>query len=324
MIMAVSGLSAGEDNLRFNPGADIPERILEVPDGTSVRYRSYERLYYVTHIVDSAYQYLNIYVPETAYEDHENRPVFLKTNVGGYRAGKVSQPSVRDATGFALQKGYVVVVAGSRGSDSRVTTPSGEVYTGRAPAGLVDLKAAVRYLRHNADVLPGNMERIITDGTSAGGAMSSLLGATGNHPAYEPYLQELGAAPERDDIFAAVCFCPITDLDHADMAYEWLYNRTNRGVRNLTAEEMAVSDQLAAMYPFYLNGLGLETPDGTLLTDKNYLDYMSGFLIVSAQKGLDAGMNMPANAGIILNEKGDLVLDIDMDRYLAYVAGRQN
>ena len=23
--------------------------------------------------------------------------------------------------------------------------------------------------------------------------------------------------------FHSVCYCPITDLDHADMAYEWLY-----------------------------------------------------------------------------------------------------
>ncbi|MCD8260168.1 MAG: alpha/beta hydrolase [Bacteroides sp.] len=243
--------------------------------------------------------------------------------MGGYRAGKVNQPSVRDATGFALQQGYVVVVAGSRGSDSKVTTPSGEIYTGRAPAGLVDLKAAIRYLRHNAEVLPGNIERIITDGTSAGGAMSALLGSTGNHPVYEPYLRELGATPERDDIFAAVCFCPITDLDYANMAYEWLYNRTNRGVRDLTADEMAVSDQLAALYPFYLNGLELEKPDGTLLTDKNYLDYVTGFLIDSAQKGLDAGMEMPTNASLLFNERGDLVLDIEIDRYLAYVAGRQ-
>ena len=54
-------------------------------------------------------------------------------------------------------------------------------------------------------------------------ALASLLGATGNHPAYAPLLKAMGAADERDDVFASVCYCPITDLDHADMAYEWLY-----------------------------------------------------------------------------------------------------
>ena len=90
-----------------------------------------------------------------------------------------------------------------------------------APACIVDLKAAVRYLRHNKNIIPGNVEKIISNGTSAGGALSALLGSTGNHPDYESYLKELGAADERDDIFAASCYCPITNLENADKAYEW-------------------------------------------------------------------------------------------------------
>lgn len=101
------------------------------------------------------------------------------------------------------------------------------IYTGRAPKTILDLKSAIRYLRHFDKEMLGDAERIITDGTSAGGAMSSLMGATGNNPAYELMLRAMGAADERDDVFASVCFCPITDLDHADMAYEWLYNGTD-------------------------------------------------------------------------------------------------
>lgn len=92
---------------------------------------------------------------------------------------------------------------------------------GTAPAVICDYKAAVRWLRHNRDLIPGDTEKIITNGTSAGGAISSVMGATGNHPDYEPFLKAVGAADERDDIFAASCYCPITNLDHADMAYEW-------------------------------------------------------------------------------------------------------
>ncbi|MCC8143330.1 MAG: hypothetical protein LUD02_07910 [Tannerellaceae bacterium] len=203
-----------------------------------------------------------------------------------------------------------------------------KLFTGKAPAGIVDLKAAIRYLRYNKDILPGNTERIITDGTSAGGAMSSLLGATGNYPAYEPYLNELGATNERDDIFAAVCFCPITDLEHADMAYEWLYNRTNKGARGLSPEQIAVSDELAALYPAYLNSLGLRMPDGTPLTDTNYAGYLKSFLIRSAQKARDAGADLPVDIGIELNKgfrgsTGEYVIDIDLDTYLDYVVNRQ-
>ena len=37
-------------------------------------------------------------------------------------------------------------------------------------------------------------------------ALASLLGATGNHPAYAPLLKAMGAADERDDVFASVCY----------------------------------------------------------------------------------------------------------------------
>ena len=30
-----------------------------------------------------------------------------------------------------------------------------------------------------------------------------------------------------DDIFAASVYCPITDLSHADMAYEWIFSGVN-------------------------------------------------------------------------------------------------
>ncbi|MCD7935286.1 MAG: alpha/beta hydrolase [Tannerellaceae bacterium] len=322
-----SGTTWAEEALQFNP-QQVSEQTLTFPDGKTIRYRAYEQIYYVTHVVDSVYQYLNLYVPEQAYENNKNIPVFLKTNVGGYMASKAGPPSSTDATGRALQEGYIVVIPGSRGSNSTTDTEGNILYTGRAPAGLVDLKAAIRYLRYNDSLIPGDKERIITDGTSAGGAMSALLGATGNHPVYTPYLEELGAAPERDDIFAAVCFCPITDLEHADMAYEWLYNTTNTTSRKLSPKQTAVSDELAALYPAYLNSLELKKADGTPLTDTNYKEYITYFLIRSAQKARDAGMEIPENTGVVLNKggrggSGEFVIDMDLDTYLNYVVNRQ-
>ena len=67
----------------------------------------------------------------------------------------------------ALSKGYVVAAPGARG---RTTQAADGTYTGKAPALIVDMKAAVRYLRHNAGKLPGDTEKIISNGTSAGGA----------------------------------------------------------------------------------------------------------------------------------------------------------
>ncbi|MDR1780597.1 MAG: alpha/beta hydrolase, partial [Tannerella sp.] len=171
----------GASSLRFD-AANFTEKELTLRDGGSVKYRAYENIFFVTNVEDSVYQTVNIFIPENA-DSHS--PIFLKTNIGGYMAAKAGQPTERDATARALQEGFVVVIPGSRGSNSKV----GERWTGKAPAGLLDLKAVVRYLRFNNLAMQGDAERIITDGTSAGGAMSSLLGATGNHPAYKPYLQ---------------------------------------------------------------------------------------------------------------------------------------
>ena len=94
--------------------------------------------------------------------------------------GKIQAPSEtnREGTGpnavlYALSRGYVVAAPAIRG---RTTTNSENTYVGKAPALIVDYKAAVRYLRHNRDRLPaGDTQRIIANGTSAGGALSALL-----------------------------------------------------------------------------------------------------------------------------------------------------
>ncbi len=80
---------------------------------------------------------------------------------------------------LALAAGYVVVEPGARG---RTLTDSSGTYYGTAPAAIVDLKAAVRYVRFNKGRIPGNTARIVSSGTSAGGALSALLGASGDSP----------------------------------------------------------------------------------------------------------------------------------------------
>lgn len=66
---------------------------------------------------------------------------------------------------LGLAAGYVVVEPGARG---RTLTDSAGTYYGTAPAAIVDLKAAVRYVRANKGVIPGNTDRIVSTGTSAG------------------------------------------------------------------------------------------------------------------------------------------------------------
>lgn len=237
---------------------------------------------------------------------------------GGAPNGGASAASV------ALSKGYIVAEPGARG---RSTQDEKGQYTGKAPAAIVDLKAAVRYLRYNDKVMPGNAEKIISNGTSAGGALSALLGATGNNADYEPYLKALGAADAKDDIFASSDYCPITNLNNADMAYEWQFNGINdykgmQGSSTLTANQIKLSNDLKKLFPAYVNSLGLKSTDGTTLTldangDGTFKNYVKSFVIASAQKALSSGTNLSGLTWITI--KDGKVTDIDFDKYNQYV-----
>ena len=191
---------------------------------------------------------------------------------------------------LALAAGYVVVSPGARGRDN--VTSSGRYY-GKAPAAIVDLKAAVRYVRSNKGRIPGNTDRIVSSGSSAGGALSALLGASGDSPMYDAYLKQIGAADASDAIFASGDWCPITDLDHADMAYEWTFG--SLATSGAGSVDRAVSRQLAGGYGDYLASLKLTGTGGFgALTAGTYSNYLlKTFLEPSATRYLTA---LPAAA----------------------------
>ncbi|WP_328430522.1 subtype B tannase [Streptomyces sp. NBC_00443] len=171
---------------------------------------------------------------------------------------------------LALAAGYVVVEPGARG---RTLKNSAGEYYGVAPAAIVDLKAAVRYVRFNKGRIPGNVDRIVSSGTSAGGALSSLLGASGDSPLYDKYLKEIGAADASDAIFATGAWCPITDLEHADDAYEWNWgsNATSSGSK----VDQRVSKELGSQFAEYQASLKLRGLGGFgTLTARNYDEYL--------------------------------------------------
>ena len=183
-------------------------------------------------------------------------PIILPVNTPGYAAmaaptddtSSCGYGSISDYT----DAGFVLAFAGARGRDAG------------APAGVTDFKAAIRYTRLQEGLLPGNLAAIFTLGMSGGGAQSALIGATGDAPGYEPYLAAIGAAEGVSDaVMGSMCWCPITNLDTADAAYEWNMGMTRSG---LSDAEQALSDGLAEAYAAYINSLGLRNADGQLLT----------------------------------------------------------
>ncbi|CAL9498171.1 hypothetical protein SUDANB6_03390 [Streptomyces sp. enrichment culture] len=269
-----------------------------------VEYRFYRAVTYVAAPVDEKYQSLNVSVPvaiDGKAVDASGAPILLANAVGGYMPS-----SVADATGvgggtagapapagsgevasggnamldgeggmvslpkLALAAGYVVVEPGARG---RTLTDADGTYYGTAPAAIVDLKAAVRYVRFNKGRIPGDTDRIVTSGTSAGGALSALLGASGDSRLYDRYLEELGAADASDAVFVTGAWCPIADLEHADGAYEW-----NWGTNPLSSGaqvDQAVSRELKARFAEYQASLKLRGLNGYgPLTARTYDDYL--------------------------------------------------
>ena len=336
------------DMLKFDPAIGKTETV-EL-EGLSVTFRSFENIPYVTDPADAEMQKLNLFVPEAFYAgesingyDLHNAPIFVPNTVGGYRPGPVDRPGLDrqghvNAIFHALNHGYVVVAPGLRGNG--MTDAEGK-YIGCAPAVICDYKAVVRWLRHNRDAVPGDVEKIITNGTSAGGAISSVMGATGNHPDYEPFLKAMGAADERDDVFAASCYCPITNLDHADMAYEWEFYGVNDYHRkkmippgpgeehptfvpvdeDMTAEQIELSGLLKPMFPGYLNSLELTDADGTALTldekgDGSFKDYVLSVVLRSAQGQLDKGEDLSGLDWLTV-ENGKAAA-VDFDKLVRY------
>lgn len=327
--------AAAQNSLQF----DASKFVIQSQEfqGKTIKVRAFEQIVYVANPVEITMQVLNVYVPEEYFNGGsinsytaETAPIFFPNKVGGYmpaqpatfinssqRGGGPGGPS-SNAVIVALSKGYVVASAGARGRISP---------TGKAPAGIVDLKAAVRYLKLNDKSMAGDANKIISNGTSAGGAMSSLLGATGNHPDYEPYLAEIGAAKTSDHVFAVSAYCPIINLENADVAYEWQLNKIRsynfRGKSGeLSAEAIKVSDDLKAAFPPYLNGLNLkDTAKKALKLDEqgegNFKELVKSYIVASAQKALDAGTDL--SKANFLEIKDKKVISVDFDGYMVYL-----
>ena len=311
-----------EFSIDFDPG-DYTKRTMNA-NGETVTFRAYENLVYVRKPYDPESQMLSVYIPEAYFNGGtvngftaETAPIFMPNGVGGYMPGKIEEPLEESRHGganaalYALSNGYVVVSPAIRG---RSLKHKNGYETGKAPAFIVDYKAAVRFVRHNrkAGRIPaGDTEKIISSGTSAGGALSALLGATGNARDYDPYLKELGAAKERDDIFASMAYCPITNLENADMAYEWMFHNADR-----------YSTELRDNFIEYLNALNLRDSLGNRLNlsangDGLFREYIESLYLKSAQDAIDTGEDVSKTPWLTVSD--NTAVHMDFDKYVATV-----
>ena len=206
------------------------------------------------------------------YTSH-TAPIVFPVNTGGYSAAEPARSYDYNEISNYTRAGFVYVRPGLRGRDNGYDSNGTLIYSGGAPWGVTDLKAAVRYYRLNEERLPGDTDHIFTFGMSGGGAQSAVMGATGNSNLYDPYLKSIGSAMVdangkniSDAIFGAMCWCPITSLDYADEAYEWNMGQyASSGSRANDTWTSALSADMAGAYAPYLNSLNLKDCNGTVL-----------------------------------------------------------
>ena len=203
-------------------------------------------------------------------------PVLMPINTG--TLSPQMSPTVYGYAGLApyLSAGCIYVYAGFRGRSAGYdsTTGSNDLFPGGSPWPVVDLKAAVRYLRYNADALPCDTKRVFVFGFGAGGGLSATLGSSGDSALFEPYLAEIGAATHdasgatlSDAVSGSASWCPQTSFDMADAAYEWAQGQyATEGQRAEGTWTAALSADLAAAYGAWVNEMDLRGSDDAQLT----------------------------------------------------------
>ena len=329
-------------------------------DNKEIKYRAFEYIPYVANPIDIDQQYMNIYVPEEYFNNGtingyntQTAPIFMPNAVGGYMPSQAMTPKTENGKPnsvlYALSRGYVVASPSTRGRTNKASDGN---FIGKAPAVIVDLQAATAYLHANDSAMPGNANRIITNGTSAGGGVSLLQGATGNSSDFQPYLQALGAATAATNVYAVSAYAPITNLDAADMAYEWSYNgitsfnkvtmgqgelpqanvggnsappqRTMQRV-NLNADDVAYSNLLNEHFPDYVNNLQLRDSLGRVLKlDKNgngtFKNYVKEFIVAAANKAAAKGTDLSKHTYLVRDNKTGAIKDINWEAYNHFVS----
>ena len=329
-------------------------------DNKEIKYRAFEYIPYVANPIDIDQQYMNIYVPEEYFNNGtingyntQTAPIFMPNAVGGYMPSQAMTPKVENGKPnsvlYALSRGYVVASPSTRGRTNKASDGN---FIGKAPAVIVDLQAATAYLHANDSAMPGNANRIITNGTSAGGGVSLLQGATGNSSDFQPYLQALGAATAATNVYAVSAYAPITNLDAADMAYEWSYNgissfnkvtmspgelpqanvggtpaqpqRTMQRV-NLNSDDLAYSKMLSEHFPDYVNNLQLRDSLGRVLKlDKNgngtFKNYVKEFIVAAANKAQAKGTDLSKHTYLVRDNKTGTIKDINWEAYNHFVS----
>ncbi len=181
---------------------------------------SYEHVAY-SDISEAAY--LDLYVP-----DGEPKPLFVMIHGGGFFYGDSKTRQTQFMYRYFRDRGYACASVHYRLSSEA-----------QFPAAVDDVKAAVRFLRANADKYGYDAEKIVVWGESAGGYLASMAALTNDSQfTGTPFIGEDALAePVSAKVDALVNFYGCIDMDRFEEDFRaegvpaWLWKAGLLGIR---------------------------------------------------------------------------------------------
>lgn len=144
----------------------------------------------------------DVYMPGST--GTEKYPAVLLIHGGGWLTG--TKENLQVMAQHLANNGYVAITAAYRlGTDAAY------------PAGVLDLKDAVKWMRQNSDQYNIDKEKIAVLGASAGAQLATLLGVTANTDLYQTGNKEVS-----DEVQAIVNIDGIVSFIHPDAEEGWM------------------------------------------------------------------------------------------------------
>jgi acetyl esterase/lipase len=185
-ILILISLSFCKSKTEVDPAANLPEPVAQ----------TYTDLAYAT---SHQAQKLDVYLPAAKAPF----PVVIMIHGGGWVMGDKREYATSNKTKALLDRGYAVIAINYRLSG-----------VAKFPAQIQDVKAAVRYVRANAEKYKLNSNKIAAWGTSAGGHLTALLATSAGEKLFDD--ANLGNANQSSAIQAAVDWFGPTDFLQMD------------------------------------------------------------------------------------------------------------
>jgi acetyl esterase/lipase len=160
---------------------------------------------------------LDIYTP-TVPEPAGGYPLIVYVHGGAFARGDKYNPVGEDfGTAMkAVDKGYMVASVNYRLSG-----------TDKAPAQIVDVAAAVRFLKSNAAEYGFGPEKIALMGVSAGASIASVVATSSGSNVFDAELDSIGAVKGPANVKAVISLFGLYDFTRLQGQSEWLVDASN-------------------------------------------------------------------------------------------------